>query len=116
MDWCVEFHKNCTEEVQAAVKTDSCNTKDKMLLCATLSRELVLPENRWRDWQSLLSTAQTQHQMEGRFFLDIIIGQRPSILQLFPGKNEPLLGVRKSFFVLDFCLHIVDGVGSFDPM
>jgi len=52
--------------------------------------------------------------MEGRFLLDVVIGQCPSILQLLPGKYEPLLVGWNSFFVLDFGFHVVDGVRGLD--
>ena len=29
--------------------------------------------------------------MKGALFLDVIVGQRPSILELLPGENKPLL-------------------------
>merc|ERR1712173_446410 len=37
------------------------------------------------------TTSQSQHQVQGRFFLDIVIRQRAAILQLLTGENQPLL-------------------------
>lgn len=45
-------------------------------------------------------------------FLDIIIGQSASILQLLASEDESLLVRRDALLVLDLRLHILDGVGS----
>ena len=52
--------------------------------------------------------------MQRTFLLDIVITQGPSILQLFPGKNQPLLIRWNPFLVLDLRLDIVNGIGRFD--
>ena len=66
--------------------------------------------------------------MEGRFFLNVVVAEGTTILELFTGKNETLLvrgdAVRTRFgivgryeigrlplLVLNFGLDIVDGVG-----
>jgi hypothetical protein len=48
--------------------------------------------------------------MKGRFFLDVIVGQCPSIFQLLSCKDKPLLIRGNTFFVLDLCFNILDGV------
>lgn len=48
------------------------------------------------------------------YLLNIIIRQRPPILQLFPSKDQSLLIRRDALFVLDLGFHIVDCVGGFD--
>ena len=50
--------------------------------------------------------------MQSRFFLDIVIRKRSAIFQLFSCENKSLLIRGDSFFVLDFGLHIFDGVIS----
>ena len=52
--------------------------------------------------------------MQRTFLLDVVITQGPSILQLFPGKNQPLLIRWNPFLVLDLRLDIVNGIGRFD--
>lgn len=42
------------------------------------------------------------------YLLDIVVTQSSSILELFSGKNQPLLIRRNPLLVLDFRLHIVD--------
>merc|ERR1719400_1000970 len=56
------------------------------------------------------TTSQSQHQVQGRLFLDIVIRQRAAILQLLTGENQPLLLRRDTLFVLDLSLHILNGV------
>merc|ERR1712240_654971 len=68
----------------------------------------------------LSTTPQSQHKMEGGFLLDVVIGQSPSILQLFTGKDQPLLIRGNSLLVLNLSLDIFDGVARLnlkgDPM
>ena len=39
----------------------------------------------------LRSASESEDEMEGRFFLDVVVGECPAIFQLFPGKNQSLL-------------------------
>ncbi|BBN14988.1 hypothetical protein Mp_6g16050 [Marchantia polymorpha subsp. ruderalis] len=48
--------------------------------------------------------------MEGRFVLDVVVGQRPPILKLLSGKNQPLLIWRDAFLVLNLRFHVVNRV------
>ena len=64
--------------------------------------------------ENLHSTSQTQYQMKGRFFLDVVVAQGTAIFQLFAGENQPLLIGRNAFFVLDLCLDIFNGVTRLD--
>lgn len=49
--------------------------------------------------------------MEGALLLDVVIGQRAAILELFPSEDEALLVWRNALLVLDLGLDIVDRVG-----
>ena len=60
--------------------------------------------------EDLHATAESQDEMESRFFLDIIILESPAIFKLFAGENESLLIWGNTFFVLDLCLHIFNCV------
>ena len=44
--------------------------------------------------------AQAQHQVEGGLLLNVVVGQGPPVLQLLPGKDQPLLLGRDSFPLL----------------
>ena len=46
--------------------------------------------------------------------MDIIIRQRPPVLQLLAREDQPLLIGRDAFFILDLRLYIVDGVRGLD--
>ena len=59
----------------------------------------------------LLTTTQTQHQVKSRLFLDVVVAQCTSVLELLSGKDEPLLVRWDSLLVLDFRLDVVDRVG-----
>jgi len=61
-----------------------------------------------------MPSAQTQHQVQRRFLLNVVIAQRATILKLLSGKDEALLIGRDSFFVLDLGLDVVNRIGRFD--
>ena len=48
--------------------------------------------------------------MQSRLFLDVVVAQRTSVLELLAGEDETLLVWGDAFLVLDLGLHIVDGV------
>jgi len=52
--------------------------------------------------------------MEGRFLLDVIIGKGSAILKLLSSEDESLLIGRDAFLVLNFGLHVLDGVAWLD--
>ena len=58
----------------------------------------------------LLSTTKTQHKVKGRLLLDVVVRERTTIFQLLASEDEALLVGWNSFFVLDFGLHIFNGV------
>merc|ERR1719378_86853 len=60
------------------------------------------------------SSSQSEHEMEGRFLLDIIIRKGSSILKLLSGEDQALLLRGNAFLVLDLCLDICDGVIRLD--
>ena len=57
---------------------------------------------------------QAQDEVEGRLLLDVVVRQRPTILELLPGEDEALLVGGDALLVLDFGLDVVDGVGGLD--
>ena len=52
--------------------------------------------------------------MKGGLLLDVVVTQRPAILELLARKDEPLLIGRDALLVLDLLLDIVNGVGRLD--
>ncbi|KFQ50650.1 hypothetical protein N333_09348, partial [Nestor notabilis] len=60
--------------------------------------------------EDLHATSETQHKMEGGFLLDVVVRQGATIFKLFTSEDQPLLVRGNAFFVLDFCLHILNGV------
>jgi len=48
--------------------------------------------------------------VEGRFLLDVIVGEGSSIFQLLSSKDESLLVGGDSLLVLDLGLHVLNGV------
>lgn len=53
---------------------------------------------------------QSQHEMEGRLLLNVVIGKSTSILQLLASENQSLLVGRNAFLVLNLRFHILDSV------
>jgi hypothetical protein len=60
----------------------------------------------------LLTTAETEDQVESRLLLDIVVGKGAAILQLLACKDQTLLVWGDALLVLDLGLHIVNGVGT----
>ena len=58
---------------------------------------------RWLNFAgSETTTTKSKDQMEGRFFLNIVIGKGASILELLSSEDKTLLIGWDSFLVLDF--------------
>merc|ERR1712142_980477 len=64
--------------------------------------------------KNLHATSQTKNQMESRLLLDVVIRQSATIFQLLAGKDQTLLIRWDTFFVLDLCFDILDGVTWFN--
>ncbi len=47
----------------------------------------------------LAATTETQDEMEGRLFLDIVVGESATIFQLLAGEDQTLLVRRDAFLV-----------------
>merc|ERR1712100_212646 len=60
------------------------------------------------------STSQPQHQVERRLLLDVVVGQRPAVLQLLASEDQPLLVRWDALLVLDLGLDVLDGVRALD--
>merc|ERR1712178_12480 len=56
------------------------------------------------------TTAKTKDKVKGRSLLDVVIGKGSAIFELLSRENQTLLFRWNSFLILDFCLHILNGV------
>ena len=57
------------------------------------------------------ASSESEHQVKGRFLLDVVVGQGSAILKLLSGEDQPLLVWRDALLVLDLGLDVLDGVG-----
>ena len=59
----------------------------------------------------VLAATKTEHQMESRLLLDVVVAQSASILKLLASKDEALLVRRDAFAVLNLLLDVLNCVG-----
>ena len=64
--------------------------------------------------EDLHPTFQPEDQVDGRFFLDVVVGEGSAIFQRFAGKDQSLLVSGDALLVLDLSLHVLDGVLALD--
>ena len=64
--------------------------------------------------EDLHTTSESEDEMEGRFLLDVVVGEGSSILELLSSEDKSLLIGWNSFLVLDLGLDVLNGVGWFD--
>jgi uncharacterized membrane protein len=60
--------------------------------------------------EDLHSSSESENQVKGWFFLDVIVTESSSIFKLFSSEDESLLIGWDSLFVLDLGLDVVNGV------
>jgi len=60
--------------------------------------------------ENLHTATKSEDQVKGGFFLDVVITQGTSVLELLSSKDQPLLVWWNSFLVLDFRLHVLDSI------
>ena len=56
------------------------------------------------------TATQTQHQMQRRLLLNVVVGERATVFQLLAGENQPLLIRGDALLVLDLGLDAFDRV------
>ena len=75
---------------------------------------LVLPgesSKRGLDLHGAHATAsETEHQVESRLLLDVVVRESSTVFELLTGENQSLLIRRDALFVLDLGLDVLDGV------
>jgi hypothetical protein len=64
--------------------------------------------------KDLHTTTKTQHEMESRLLLNVVIRKSTTILKLLSGEDQALLVRGNSFLVLNLAFDIVDGVRRLD--
>ena len=60
------------------------------------------------------AASEPEHEVEGRFLLDIVVRQGPPIVELLASEDEALLIGRDTFLILDLGLDILNSVGCID--
>ena len=60
------------------------------------------------------ATTETEHQVEGRLLLDVVVRKSAAVLKLLAGEDEALLIGMDAFLVLDLGLDVIDGIGGLD--
>merc|ERR1712106_1137616 len=58
--------------------------------------------------KDLHTTPESEHKMEGRFLLDVVVRESSSILKLLSSKDQPLLVWGDSLLVLDLSFDILN--------
>ena len=64
--------------------------------------------------EDLHSSAEAQDQMKSGLLLDVVVSQGTAILELLSSEDQTLLIRGDTLLVLDFLLHVFDGVRGFD--
>ena len=64
--------------------------------------------------KDLHTTTQAKHKVKGGLFLDVVVTQGTTVLELLASKDQALLVGGDALLVLDLGLHVFDGVRSFD--
>ena len=60
--------------------------------------------------KDLHASTETQHQVQGRLLLDVVVREGAAVLELLSGKDETLLIRGDALLVLDLGLDVVDRV------
>ena len=60
--------------------------------------------------EDLHTTSQSQHQVESRLFLDVVVRKSAAVLELFTSEDETLLIWWDTLLVLDLSLHVLNGI------
>ena len=71
----------------------------------------------WNDDQQLheqRSICRLHTKVKRALLLDVVIRERPTVLQLLPSEDEALLVRRDTLLVLDLRLHVINRVGRLD--
>jgi hypothetical protein len=89
---------------ESKIKVMSCPCRNAFVNFAACFLQSVRPRR-------LLTTTQTEHQVESRLLLDVVIRKSPAVLELLAGEDKTLLVWGNALLVLNLRLDVVDGVG-----
>jgi len=64
--------------------------------------------------EDLHATSETEDEVKGRLFLNIVIRKCATILQLLSGENEALLVRRDTLLILDLGFDVINGITRFN--
>jgi hypothetical protein len=62
----------------------------------------------------LHASTKAENQVKSRFLLNVVVGERTAVLELFASKDKTLLVRWNAFFVLNLALDVVDSVAGLD--
>jgi len=62
--------------------------------------------------KDLHAATESEDQVKGALLLDVVVRQSPTVLELLPGEDQPLLVGRNALFVLDLGLDVLNGVAG----
>merc|ERR1712061_347418 len=62
--------------------------------------------------EDLHTSSESEHKMEGRLLLDVVVRESSSVLQLFASEDQPLLIWGNSLLVLDLGLDVLNAIGG----
>ena len=62
----------------------------------------------------LTTSAQTEHQVQGRLLLNVVVRKGAAILKLLSSENQTLLIWGDPLLVLNLSLHVLDRIGGLD--
>jgi len=62
----------------------------------------------------LHSAAETKDQVESGLLLDVVIGEGAAVFELLSSEDKTLLIRRNALLVLNFRLHVIDGIARLD--
>ena len=64
--------------------------------------------------KDLHTTTETKNEMEGALLLDVVVAEGSTVFQLLAGEDQALLIGWNTLFVLNFRLHVLDGIAGLD--
>jgi len=56
------------------------------------------------------ATTEAENQVEGRFLLNVVVGESTAVFELLSSKDEALLIWGNTFLILDLSLDVLNGV------
>jgi len=60
--------------------------------------------------EDLHATSESEHQVEGRFFLNVVVAEGSAIFELLSSEDQSLLIGWDALLVLDLSLHVLDSI------